>query len=334
MSDQLVDTTKHGSFTIEVRYDSEASSPRGDCNLGLFLGFPHRSYEIGDQKFDPSEYSRHCEACNSSGEVPGSDESCPACGGEGCVRPTSERQIMEWIKQDWDATVVLKVGMIDHSGVSYYIGGGPNAADPGGWDSGTCGFILDAKANRDECFGDQAYLNEAGVTKALAAEIDEYSKWANGEVYWIRVLDRNGNALDEPDLGWVHDLRGWDRVEEYIRDEIIPCLPPEPDKLYNVRLTAEQLTLLGEAHSQGTGTSPERLAVEIIGLMLTDMRKGQLPNVASFSEAHDHVDANEYILEAHTRLGLTQNISDLLPLDNAAVALVDLWLGSRQPDAP
>jgi hypothetical protein len=57
--DRRRDAARNG-YTIQIVHDEDCSSPRENENVGLFLGFPHRHYNIGDEKFDPSEYTRPC----------------------------------------------------------------------------------------------------------------------------------------------------------------------------------------------------------------------------------------------------------------------------------
>ena len=100
-------------------------------------------------------------------------------------------ELIEYLKVKYDARVVLPVGMLDHSGVSYYIGGGAARSDPGGWDSGTCGFILDTPKGREEC-GTPDYL----IEEALTGEIQEYSAWAQGDCRGFVIEDQNGDEVE------------------------------------------------------------------------------------------------------------------------------------------
>lgn len=127
-----VETFEQNGYTVKIQYDEDSSyaNPRQDTNLGLFLGFPHRSYDIGDARFYAEDYA---------------DED----GNE----PANQAELIAAIKAKHGSRVVLPVGMIDHSGVHYYIGGGAHWSDSAGWDSGTCGFIFDTTDGREECGG-------------------------------------------------------------------------------------------------------------------------------------------------------------------------------------
>src|SRR2546422_412841 len=83
---------------LEIVYDEDCTSPRENENVGLFLGFPHRNYNIGDEKFDPTEYSRTCTTCQGQGTFDTDrrsggfivTEDCETCKGAGEVQPKSE----------------------------------------------------------------------------------------------------------------------------------------------------------------------------------------------------------------------------------------------------
>jgi hypothetical protein len=255
----VAETLTRNGYTVEIVYDEDCSSPRENENVGLFLGFPHRNYNIGDEKFDPSEYERTCPSCEGRGGTDSGPEKagpfgayrdyleCETCKGTGTLSPTSEAQLMEWLKEDHGATVVLKVGMIDHSGVSYYLGGGASVFDPGGWDSGTCGYILDTKENRER-LGIEGFTVEQ-ITEALAGEIKEYDAWASGDCYGIVVKNTNREVV-ESCWGFI----GSEYVKEAI-DDYVPTEPPPPTK-YAVWLTDAELAVV-ESLLRSTAIHPE-----------------------------------------------------------------------------
>lgn len=102
--------------------DDSPESPREWSNLGTFVGAEHRSYNIGDRR--PTEPER--EALSRGGFA----------------------LLARYLRRYEGATVVLPVGMLDHSGVTFYVGGGAHWSDSQGWDSGTCGYIFDTAEAR------------------------------------------------------------------------------------------------------------------------------------------------------------------------------------------
>jgi hypothetical protein len=128
--------------------------------------------------------------------------SCPHCAGSGCdecdgLGDREARSLAELaggLKARYQARVVLPVGMIDHSGVSYYVGGGAHLMDPGGWDSGTAGFILDTPDRLAATMGDA--VTDGQITEALTGEVAEYDSWARGDCYGYTITDANGEEVD------------------------------------------------------------------------------------------------------------------------------------------
>lgn len=72
----------------------------------------------------------------------------------------------------------------------------------------------------------------------------------------------------------------------------------------------------------------QTLALGIKRLVQADIDAGRIPpTVRSFSELHDHVDANDYISTARVELGLSAYNNEEIPtLDNPAVDIVNDWL--------
>lgn len=189
MSDEPVEAFVHNGHTVALHQDTGCESPRDvDTLVGLFLGLPHRDYDIGDERINPTE-EVPCPDCAGEGW-----EACDYCGGQGVRPPASEAELVVMLKAKHGARVVLAVGMIDHSGVSYYVGGGAHLMDPGGWDSGTCGYILDTPDRLQATMGGD--VTDEQITKALTGEIEEYDRWARGECYGYVITDANGEQVD------------------------------------------------------------------------------------------------------------------------------------------
>lgn len=217
-----IETFEHNGYTVEIHYDEDGRdicNPRDCTTLGLFLGFPHRHYEIGDEEFNPEDFEEQLETLERVEDLRGMIKELEDAEP---TRPlTPYEKITAAIKAKYGAKVVLKVGMIDHSGVSYYVGGGAHMCDPGGWDSGTCGFIFDTLEKRKECFGDPDYHDDDEIRRQLEAEIEEYDMWARGETYGYIIKNAEG---DEKDACW--GFLGDEYVKEAAK-EAADCLPTE-----------------------------------------------------------------------------------------------------------
>lgn len=165
---QLVDedeAAENGGYTLTLHQDSDFDfSPRdADCLLGLWLGRSHRHYKIGDETL-PDE-----------------------------VEKRGPKFIERWIKIHYKARVIVRVGMLDHSGVHFYAGGGAHWSDSQGWDSATCGWIFDTPATLKET-GCDVFTDEQ-IRDGLVAEIEEYDKFSRGEVFGY-VIQKDGEEVD------------------------------------------------------------------------------------------------------------------------------------------
>ncbi len=187
--------------TVYMEEDAEFADPRQDCNIGVML-CAHGRYGLGDTNSepqlpeDPDDLVVTCETCQGTGDLttefpptpPVSDMDCPKCEGEGRRRAS----VVEWVKAKYEVVgPVLMLGLIDHSGISMYVGGGSHWSDNAGWDSGTVGIIFATRETIAEtgCPEDQIEI-------ALDSEVQEYDRWLRGEVFYIVCEDADGDHLD------------------------------------------------------------------------------------------------------------------------------------------
>ena len=258
----LLESYRHNGYRIEIHSDLDGShaNPREACNNGVFLGFPHRNYKIGDETIDPRTWHLDC-SCE-SGEVTftlfGEEVTrrCTLCEGWG-YNTVSTREDLEKVLREEHNIVgpIFNVGMLDHSGVSYYIGGGAHWSDPGGWDSGTCGVIFTTRELLNETQGEGVTPSDEQLAEWLKGEIEEYSKWANGEVYGYVIKDPNG---DEVDSCW--GFLGWEWVNEAAK-EACPEAADLPPALHTLRLTDRTLDAIESALEELAGEGQRALEI-------------------------------------------------------------------------
>lgn len=220
-----VETYEHAGVPVAIHYDEDPqhADPRdGDCNLGGMVTF-HRDYTFGRGEQDISNagspdlfFRAPCTRCEEtgwvkdyegSGCVPDEDGDvmCPDCGGDQYIELSPET----YFKREHGARVVLKLGLIDHSGLSMYVGGGPHVMDSAGWDSGTIGFIFDSAEGRKTC-GVEDWMDEQ-LTEGLGSEVEVFDQFLRGEVYGFVVGDEERDEYDSC-WGFLGDL-------EYVKQE-------------------------------------------------------------------------------------------------------------------
>lgn len=204
-------TFDRDGYTIAIHYDPDCPNPREDaCTLGVFIGLPHRRYRIGDEQIDPTRHGFTCPDCTGTGwaspteptsgadpttATDDGDGACPACWGEGYRTARSMREFAQLLRAERGARVLLPVGMLDHSGITYYIGSGPHRFDPQGWDSGLAGFICDTPDGLATCWGETRPADEQ-IAAGLTGEIEVYSQWVGGQCYGYTLTDPHGEEID------------------------------------------------------------------------------------------------------------------------------------------
>lgn len=145
------ETFEHHGVKVELHYDDEPHSSREWSNVGEMVCW-HRRYDLGDRQPD----SQEIEALDRGGF----------------------RLLERYLKMVKRATVVLPLGLLDHSGLTMWVGGGHALSDPGGWDSGTVGFIYDTPEGREECGTPLDRIEEV-----LKDEVKVYDMELTGQVY-------------------------------------------------------------------------------------------------------------------------------------------------------
>lgn len=280
-----VETITRGGFTAKLYCDEDCTNPREDDEgKFLFLGFPHRHYDIGDETLDPGQAHFSCPECgggltitegDGDYEGAGSHEiGCPRCDGCGEVCARNMAELIEFVQRKYDARMVKPVGMIDHSGVSYYLGGGPHWSDSAGWDSGTCGLMVATHENLVEKWA--AERTDEEIEGWMRAELEEYSSWANGDCYGYRIEDLNGDEVDGC-WGLIGHEYAMSELEAALSAVIEHC--PQPEQLYEVpRMTEAQIRALIDAcaldfmHAED---HPRSTALVALSAVIVEIEEGE-----------------------------------------------------------
>lgn len=184
------DTFEHAGLTVELRYEEDTSglSPREWSNLGIML-CSHSRYSLGD-------------------------ESVESFTGRSDFK--SWRQIARYLGVFHGAKNIIPLGLLDHSGISMYAGGGAHHQDPGGWDSGTVGVYF----TTDEKIAEIGTPPES-IDKCLREEIDTYDDYLCGDVYYFRITNDDDETLDT--LGGIYDKYPYDYLKSEARAAAEAC---------------------------------------------------------------------------------------------------------------
>lgn len=109
--------------------------------------------------------------------------------------PDSDPETARAIAQRGD-NICLPVWLYDHSGRVYKAAETNPFHCP--WDSGLFGFIYITRADARQMYGVKRITEKTRLRLLddLKAQVDTYSKWANGETYRWEVKDADGDVID------------------------------------------------------------------------------------------------------------------------------------------
>lgn len=210
-----------------IEQDDCVENPREWWNIGRMVCW-HRRYNIGDpHKYDDSDDFMEQLACEVSSDIADRLEyiknelyntlsDCAYYDAEMTYTEAHDYAIGK-VNKLWreliektvnDNYVILPVYMYDHSGVAYSTGsfGCP-------WDSGQVGYIYCTMTDVEKEFGGSIERAE----KALSCEVEAYSDWASGSVYFARLVNAAGEDVDNCGGFYGSD---WDKngLREYVAE--------------------------------------------------------------------------------------------------------------------
>ena len=162
----------HEGVPVTIYQDDDpGDTPRDWCNVGEMVCW-HRRYELGDRQPEGVEVD--------------------------ALERGGMRLLARYLTLFGGATVVIPLGLYDHSGISMYAGGGAHWSDAAGWDSGTVGFIYDTPESRQETGCDTPEL----IEQALRQEVETYDQYLRGDVYGYVAGNPDSGAESHHDSLW------------------------------------------------------------------------------------------------------------------------------------
>lgn len=240
---QIIETRQLADgYKVVVKYDHDCPDPRDWDGAFFWLSFGgHRNYSYGDETIRPEDMRLRCSVCAGTGlqvNGEGDEVSCLECSGYGELEPRTLDDVLAWAQQEYQPLVVRPTSMHEHGLVNHFVDTIP--LGPRDWDTsrGT-GLIMFLPSHLQE-WGNDSWA-EDDIVKQMDAELELYTEWCNGACYFVELLDRNDDTVDE-----MAGLVGDELLEETIKD-MTSDLPEPPDPLIDVRLTADEITLIRRA---------------------------------------------------------------------------------------
>ena len=204
-----VDTFEHAGLGVRICWQewTEGSNPREhDGNIGMMF-CDHPRYNLGD---DDAEDPREVDL-----------------------------GIIEYLKREHDATVVLPLFLYDHSGITISYGAnlltgeddfrrsGRFVSDGAGWDTSSVGVIYDTADTREQLSEENRTPEK--VEAILRQEVNLYAAYLEGSVFGYEIveLDEDGevptdNHVDVLDSCWGYleeDVHGEDAYVRHAAKE-------------------------------------------------------------------------------------------------------------------
>jgi hypothetical protein len=206
-----IEEISYKGYTIQVWYDDLVGSPRKEWdNVGTMVCW-HSRYNLGDKqpREDLEEWLRDQlhdqnwqmqEWLQEKLDVKLTDDETF----DDFIDECSMSELMATFKL---YNVVLPLYLYDHSGITMST---HSFRDP--WDSGQVGFIYVSHKKAKEEWGDQDYLNKA--EKYLEGEVQSYDDYLTGSVYGYKILDLEGEELEDSTWGYYGDEARKEMVDE------------------------------------------------------------------------------------------------------------------------
>lgn len=152
----MYETYERNGLNITIYNDEDPEDPRNWDNVGTMI-CSHRNYILGDEQFDADDYD-------------GWDD------------------LKKYLIEERKASIILPLGLYDHSGITMYIGDKHDR-----WDGGQVGFIYCTQEDIDrEWDGDKQQAEDF-----LRSEVKTYDQYLTGDIYGYRVVNTsNGEEVD------------------------------------------------------------------------------------------------------------------------------------------
>lgn len=168
MYETIAEEYEYKGFSVKIMYDLDPANPMEDhCGMPTILHW-HRRYDLGTEY--PDDFGH----------------------------PFEDRDaVIERIKKEYGARVVIPVYLYDHSGITM-----STAPFSCPWDSGQVGFVFDTPDMLRDGWGDNPPTDEDLRDKILPSCIETYDQYLRGEIFGYVVEAPEGEDAGRHDSCW------------------------------------------------------------------------------------------------------------------------------------
>lgn len=201
----MIYASSNGVVTLIVEPDTDALSPREDCEPFGHLVCWHRRYRLGDEHAFETPWDCLRDLC--SRYVQDGD----------ALDDMGIDELKAVLAQRTDLAI-LPVYLYDHSGLAMSTGSFLGRAPHADWDSGQVGYIYADREDIVTTYGDASQISVERARALLDAEVKDYDAWLRGDVWGYRLFV-DGCERDAC-WGFVGDI-------DDIKADIAGCMPDE-----------------------------------------------------------------------------------------------------------
>lgn len=208
-------------YTIVIEHDEDVNSPRENDNQATMICF-HSRYNLGDYEEakqynnDPEQFWKSLSGIDEDEmeEDENSESGETLYLYEGRYYPIEGIRGLREAKIDAEYAYSY-MGLLDHSGLHIYLGGGAHWSDGAGWDSGTIGVIYIAKKKVLDEYGHETWDEKAQATadRIFKQEVEDYDDYLTGNAWGYIIKEGVSQYVDDGGLDLAEDLEEMPEVD-------------------------------------------------------------------------------------------------------------------------
>lgn len=103
------------------------------------------------------------------------------------------QDFLDWWKENGKGGVLLPLALLDHSGLTMWVGKGPSPFDSDGWDSGQVGWTY---ATKEQIIKEYGKNKRKKAEKVLENEVSTYDQFLRGDIWGYIIEDEEEEVVE------------------------------------------------------------------------------------------------------------------------------------------